>query len=67
MCTLYYIMKRKLKNSDDQQVYQYKQNNHLLPQTIEIKNTMKFDVWESRTWLGTGTNCGDPNRLLGNL
>jgi len=67
MCTLYHIMKRKVKNSDDQQFHQYKQNNHILPQTIEIKNTMKYDVWKSRRWLGTDTQCGNPDRLLGNL
>ena len=31
------------------------------------KNTMKYDIWKSKTWLGTDTQCGNPDRLLGNL
>ena len=33
-------------------------NNHLSPQMIESKKDHNIWHWKSRSWLGTGTNCG---------
>jgi len=30
-------------------------NNHLLPQTIELKTDQDIWCWKSRSWLGMGT------------